>query len=133
MFAYFSPSGTKETQIKHGEGSFNLMKANVQDIEFCDFKNPWTFNYLFTRDDNVLFHWLRNHGLLAEIVVCSNRLSANLQYREKAAYNRVFRCRKGHKITKLKNSFFEGSSYNIRDNVIFMKYYIEGHTLNNAH
>ena len=113
VFAYFSHNGTKETQKKHGEGSFNLMKENVQDKEFSDFQNPWTFHYLFTRDDDVLFHLLRNHGLLADRVVCSYGLGANLQYPEKAAYNRVFRCRKGHEITMLKNSFFEGSSYNI--------------------
>ena len=67
--------------------------------------------------------------MLAERAVCSHGLGANLQYREKAAYNRVFRCRKGHEITMLKNSFFEGSLYNIRVLVIFIKYYIEGHTL----
>ena len=35
---------------------------------------------------------------------------------------------KGHEYTTRKHPFFEGSPYNIRDLVIFIKYYIEGHT-----
>lgn len=101
----------------------------MREIEFKDFQNPWTLHHLFTRDDDSLFEWLRNHGLLAERIVCDHGLSANLQYREKAAYNRAFRCSKGHEITMLKYSYFEGSPYNVRDLIIFIKYYIEGHTL----
>ena len=54
---------------------------------------------------------------------------AKLQKREKTADKFAFRCKKNHEYTMRKYSFFEGSSYHIRDLVIFVKSYLEGHTL----
>ena len=88
-----------------GEGSYNLRKTDVDSITFPDFQNPWTFHFLFTQNDPVLFRWLRDNGLLAEIIHCRSGETAKLQCREKAADNFAFRCKKGHEYTMRKVFF----------------------------
>ena len=70
---------------KSGEGSFQKMKTNDDEIEFKDLQNPWTFHHLFTTDDQTLYGWLRQNGLLAETVKCLGGEVSKLQRRGKAA------------------------------------------------
>ncbi|MEW8548562.1 MAG: IS1595 family transposase [Candidatus Thiodiazotropha sp.] len=105
------------------------MKTDVDNIFFEDFQNPWTFHFLFTQADPIVFAWLRHNGLLPEIVQCSSGEVAKLNHRQKVKDGFSFRCTKGHEYGMRKFSFFEGSPFNIRDLIIFMKYYVEGHTL----
>ena len=118
-----------KSRKKHGEGNYCLMKSDIDDISITDFQNPWTFHNLFTQPDDVLFRWLTDQGLLAETIICETGEVAKINKRKKSKDNYSFRCKNGHEYGMRKNSFFEGSAYNIRDLVIFIKYYIEGHTL----
>ena len=113
----------------HGEGSYDLIIRDVNKIEFKDFVNPWNFHSLFVSNDETVFAWLRKNGLLANELKCHCGKTAKLNRRQRLKDKYSFRCRGGHELSMRKNSFFEGSSYNIRDLMIFMKYYIEGHTL----
>ena len=54
----------------YGDGSYCQMKTNIDEVTIKDFQNPWTFYNLFSSENAVLFQWLRNHGLLAEIIMC---------------------------------------------------------------
>lgn len=116
---------------KHGEGSYDLMIRNVNEIEFEDFVNPWTFHHLFTSDTNEVFSWLRRQGLLASEITCSKcGTQATLKQRERSSDGYTFRCRGSkHEYGMRKYSFFEGSAYNIRDLMIFIKQYLEGNSL----
>ena len=104
---------------------------NLDDIAFKDFQNPWTFHNLFNSDDDEVFQWLRTNGLLAKEVMCRNcNTMASLKRRSRIPDGYSFRCPGSkHEFSMRKNSFFEGSAYNIRDLIIFLKYYLEGHTL----
>ena len=55
---------------KHGEGSYDKIITNVNEIEIADFINPWTFSTLFMSSNEVLFSWMREKGLLASQVPC---------------------------------------------------------------
>ena len=73
FFTFHCVSGTEiamASMKKHGEGSYDLMIQKVNDIEFQDFVNPWTFNHLFVSSNDEIFNWLRNWGLLAERITC---------------------------------------------------------------
>ena len=49
---------------------------------------------MFSSENVVLFQWLRNHGLLTEIITCPGGEIAKIQRREKAADQFAFRCKK---------------------------------------
>ena len=114
----------------HGEGNYNLRIREVNNLEIKDFVNPWRFHSLFVSCDEQVYGWLRKNGLLASEITChcGKKAKLNKSVRLKDGY--TFRCRSDHEFTMRKKSFFERSSYNIRDLVIFIKYYIEGHSLN---
>lgn len=117
---------------KHGEGSYDKIITNVNEIEIADFINPWTFSTLFMSSDEVLFSWMREKGLLASRVPspeCGKNCKLNKRGRTVDKFS--FRCSKhsGVEITMRKFSFFEGSPYNIRDLCVFVKEYLEGHSL----
>ncbi|CAC5426120.1 unnamed protein product [Mytilus coruscus] len=114
---------------KHGEGSFALRKSNLDDISFQDFGNLWSFSSLFMSDDKTVFNWLRVNGLLPSELICHCGADCTLNRRSSTTDGFTFRCKKGHELGMRKNSFFERSSYNIRDLIVFIKYYIEGYSL----
>ena len=79
---------------KHGEGSFDLMIKNANEIEFEDFVNPWTFHNLFVSSDDEVFSWLRRQGLLASELTCNKcETAAKLRRRERASDGYTFRCK----------------------------------------
>ena len=117
---------------KHGEGSYDKIITNENEIEIADFINPWTFSTLFMSSDDVLFSWMREKGLLASRVPCSEYgKNCKLNKRGRTVDKFSFPCSKhsGVEITMRKFSFFEGSPYNIRDLCVFVKEYLEGHSL----
>ncbi|CAC5412483.1 unnamed protein product [Mytilus coruscus] len=114
---------------KHGEGSFALRRSNVDDISFQDFGNLWSFRCLFMSDDKTVFNWLRVNGLLPCELICHCGANCTLNRQSSTTDGFTFRCKKGHELGMRKNSFFERSSYNIRDLIVLIKYYIEGHSL----
>lgn len=123
---------TEKRRKIHGEGSYNLRISNINEIEIGDFQNPWTFHTLFMSSDEELFGWLRDKKLLISEVrctQCNNVCKLYKRQRRKDGFS--FRCNK-HSNVELgirKYSFFQGSAYNIRDLVIFVKYYLEGNSL----
>ena len=129
---WFIVKMSERQRKKHGEGSFAKHIENVNDIEIADFINPWTFHCLFMSSNDVLFTWMRQKGLLASDIACPVcGKSCKLNKRSRGLDSFSFRCSKhsGVEISMRKHSFFEGSSYNIRDLCIFIKEYLEGHTL----
>ena len=78
---------------------------------------------------DVVYSWLRKNGLLASDFTCHCGKEAKLNKRNRLKDGYTFRCGSQHEFTMRKNSFFEKSSYNIRDLIFFIKYYIEGHSL----
>ena len=40
-------------------GNFTYMKKDIDDINFEDFTNPWTFAALFMSEDLKLVKWLK--------------------------------------------------------------------------
>ena len=113
----------------HGKGNFNLKIEKVNELEFKDFVNPWSFHALFISCDEVVYAWLREKGFLASTLTCHCGKEAKLNRRNRLKDGFTFRCRGDHEFSMRKNSFFEGSSYNIRDLVLFMKTYIQGCSL----
>ena len=107
------------------------MIKNANEIEFEDFVNPWTFHNLFVSSDDEVFSWLRRQGLLASELTCNKcGTAAKLRRRERASDGYTFRCKGSkHEYGMRKKSFFEGSAYNIRDLMIFIKHYLEGNSL----
>ena len=118
-----------KSRKKHGEGNFNLIIEDINKMEFKDFQKPWNFHSLFISEDDVVLKWLRSNGLLASELTCHCGKKAKLNKRQRLKDKYSFRCGSNHEFSMRKNSFFEGSSYNIRDLMIFIKYYLEGHTL----
>lgn len=116
----------------HGEESYHLKKSDITQIEIEDFQNPWTFHTLFMSPDEDLFRWLREKGLLASEIKCTKCDRVCKLYRRSRAQDKfTFRCTKhsGVELGMRKFSFFEGSPYNKRDLMIFIKEYLEGHSL----
>ena len=48
----------------HGKGNFNLKIEKVNELEFKDFVNPWSFHALFISCDEVVYAWLREKRLI---------------------------------------------------------------------
>ena len=94
---------------RHGEGSYNLRISEVNDIEIADFVNPWTFHTLFMACDDVLYNWLRSHGLLANTIECHCSKIAKLNKRQRLKDGFTFRCPNNHEFRMRKHSFFQGS------------------------
>ena len=86
--------------------------------------------YTWSQDrDDVVYNWLRKNGLLESDLTCHCGKQAKLNRRNRLKDGYTFRCGSQHEFTMRKNLFSEKSSYNIRDLIIFIKYYIEGHSL----
>ena len=114
---------------EHGDGNFQLRINEINTLEIKEFQNPWSFHSLFISGDDIVYNWLRKNGLLASDLTCQCGKEAKLNRRNRLKDGYTFRCGSQHEFTMHKNSFFEKSSYNIRDLIIFIKYYIEGHSL----
>lgn len=117
---------------RHGEGSFHTQKKNPREIEFADFHNSWTFANLCLTDDDTFFEWLREHGLLPTTMMCHCGKMCKIQKRSKSTDGYCLRCPNGHELAMRKNSFFQGSAYNLRDLLLFIKNYIDGHSLHQS-
>ena len=78
-----------------------------------------------------VFQWLGNQGLLAMEVTCLTcGTAAKLRSCDRSSDGYSFRCKGSkHEYGMRKYSFFEGSAYNIRDLMIFLKQYLEGDSL----
>jgi hypothetical protein len=117
----------------HGEGSYALfLKRDHDYCNFSDWTNPWIFHQLFTSSDDVVFKWLRKRGLLATdlpCLTCQNGNRMKLNVRESASDGFSFRCKKSHEAGMRKNSFFQGSPFNVRDLILFIKMYLDVTTL----
>lgn len=115
---------------KHGEGSFDIQKFDALDVNFEDFRNIWSFTNLFRSSNTVVFEWLRRRDLLVselECPTCSE--TCRITKRSSKSDGFTFRCKNGHEYGIRKYSFFERSSFNIRYLIVFIKYYLEGHSL----
>ena len=106
---------------KHGEGNFQLRINEINALEIKEFQNPWSFHSLFISGDDIVYNWLRKNGLLASDLTCHCGKEAKLNKRNHLKDGYTFRCGSQHEFTMRKNSFFEKSSYNIRDLIIFYK------------
>lgn len=122
-------SGSKQRK-KHGGGSFDVQKYEAVDIGYEDFGNIWSFTNLFRSPNEIVFPWLREHGILAEELKCIHcDQICRLNKRSSKSDGFTFRCKNGHEFGMRKYSFFEGSSFDIRDLIVFIKAYLEGSSL----
>lgn len=67
------------------------------------------------------FPWLRENGLLSNSLKCHCCKTCALSKRSKTTDGYSFRCSSGHQFGMRKYSFLQGSSYDIRDLLLFIK------------
>lgn len=95
-----------------------------------DFIILWTFSTLFIKDKDTVLQWLRKNQLLAsELAALSLWWNNNFQQMIK---DYIFRCKCGQEMGMRKFSFLQRSSYDIRNSILFIKCYLEGHTLHKS-
>lgn len=115
-------------------GSFRERKNDVIQIKIADFSSPWNFFNLFLQDDDIVFEWLRNNGLLASTIKCpkcTDMVLCKIRKRQGKCDGFTFRCENNpsHEFAMRKYSWFERSHLKINDAMNFAKSYIEGHSL----
>ena len=91
---------------KHGEGNYNLIIQDVNKMDFKDFQNPWNFHSLFILENEVVFKWLRSHGLLASELTCHCGKPTKLNKRQRLKDSFSFRCGSGHELSMRKKLVF---------------------------
>ena len=127
-----SSSGITNDSLKYCGGGFRKRKQNVEEITIDDFVNPWNFFHVFNQSDEVVMNWCIKNGLIAselECPTCGGQMK--LARRGSKATGFSFRCNtnKTHEVASRKFSFFENSKLTIQDIMVFVKSYLEGHTL----
>jgi len=80
------------------------------------------------KDKDTVFQCLRENQLLASELSCHWGEIAILNKRSKITDGYTFRCKGGREMGMRKFSFSQGSSYDIRDLILFVKCYLEGHS-----
>ena len=104
----------------------------MEDITIEDFNNPWNFFHLFNQSDEVVMNWCVRNGLIASQLQCPTcGGQMNLAQRGFKTTGFSFRCKsnRSHAVASRKFSFFEGFKLTIQDIMVFVKSYLEGHTL----
>jgi hypothetical protein len=112
---------------------------NARDIEIKDFNNPWNFYNVFSQEDSFVVNWCVKHGLLPQNIPCVSKSQdahscsgiMKLFQRSGKSTGYTSRCSKNrnHEVAPRKYSFFESSKLTIQDMMMFVKTYLEGHSL----
>ena len=90
-------------------GNLVYKKNDIEDIEFEDFINPWSFCNVFMSEEIKLVNWLMNRNLLAEPMKCANcEQDCRLGNRSKNLDGVTWRClaNRSHETSVQKFSFF---------------------------
>ena len=106
---------------------YKLRKTSIEDIEFVDFINPYTFASLCLSSQTELVKWLQNRGLIAKSLDCHKCGSkCTLSVRNKLSEGFSLRCafNKNHEYSIKRNSFFSHSQVLLRDLLVFIRTYL---------
>ncbi|GFS17825.1 mitotic-spindle organizing protein 2A [Elysia marginata] len=108
-------------------GNFKLQKADVEDISFGDFYNPYNFYKVLFLEDADLFLWLAKAGLIASegsflCPKCNSKPRVAPKSNRRVALR--FRCPKKHEFSIFKFSFFENTKAELRDLLVFVRSYL---------
>lgn len=116
---------TNKSRKKHGEGSWALWKTAPGDITFGDLKKFVDLLHCLWRTCILSFNGSGENQLLASKLPCHCREIAVLNKLQMGIHL-------GVRVGMRTFSFFQGSFYDIRDLILFINCYLEGHGLHKS-